>query len=525
RGSTGTVYLCSHVTLDKHVALKVLHPELSGNPGMVARFQREAQAAARLDHAHSVRVIDVQASGELLYLAMEYVEGRDLAQILMEDWPLSDERVITIMSQILSALAAAHALGIVHRDLKPENILLRAPKTDEEGRTSGDDVVVCDFGLAQLSPVRLAGPAIAQPRMHAVTAQGRVVGTPAYMSPEQARAESQDARSDIYSAGVLLFQLLTRTLPFVADAPLAVAAMHCVTPPPPPSGYRPVNAALEAICLKALSKTREARYQTAREMQLALDAALPKRPAAKSGKRLSVPPSFTRTSSPAVPLEHDSELLASSPTIIRRSRNHSLAPAELVVQPERAPRRRLSSQQRIGVAVALLALVSVPSLLTRAKQPRHLPPRAATAQPQVSPASLPLMAAEPIAPIAIAAPPKPAPAEAPSDIAATKIVDELDVAKREPRIVVKPEPIVQAKRTVRRAIDKPHTQVEVSAIEPQPLAADPNFNAMLASMQTVQTTAPSEEAQAAPRVPVETAQTAPAEEPIAALPAPIVLSN
>jgi serine/threonine protein kinase len=353
RGSTGTVYLCWHAALEKHVAVKVLHPELSGNPGIVTRFQREAQATARLDHAHSVRVSDFghDDAGDFLYLVMEYVEGRDLGQVLEEDWPLSDERIVSIMSQVLSALAAAHALGIVHRDLKPENILVRAA-SDASGATDGkpvDDVKVCDFGIAQLSPIRLTGPASGQaPRMHAVTAQGRVVGTPAYMSPEQARAEAQDARSDIYAAGVVLFQLLTRTTPFVAETPLSVAVMHCVTPPPPPSGFRPVNPALEAACLKALSKTREARFQSAREMQLALEAAV--------GKR--APQAATRRSAPPAARGRASSIALSA------TASQSLTPAEVVVA-DSTPKRQFTKLKGAAVAAVILALLGLPGILHR----------------------------------------------------------------------------------------------------------------------------------------------------------------
>jgi eukaryotic-like serine/threonine-protein kinase len=348
-GATGTVYLCFHATLDKHVAIKVLHAELAEDAAMVTRFQREAQAAARLDHPNSIHVSDFghDPATKRLYIAMDYVEGRDLAQIIDEDWPLADLRVAGIMSQVLSALGAAHRLGIVHRDLKPENILV----SGLAGAMPGTDVVkVCDFSIAQLSPIRLrgqAGSAVRNARLSSITAQGTVVGTPAYMSPEQARGEAQDARSDIYSAGVVLFQLLTRTVPFAAETPLSIAVMHCLTPPPPPSGYSAVNPALEAICLKALSKTREARYQSAREMQSAIEAAVARKSGAQQLRRISVPPPAGSAAISAVSAEE---------------RDGSLTPAERAIDPARplARRPRVPLIATGCAAAGLIALLGWP---------------------------------------------------------------------------------------------------------------------------------------------------------------------
>ncbi|MDB4937346.1 MAG: Serine/threonine protein kinase PrkC, regulator of stationary phase, partial [Labilithrix sp.] len=266
QGAMGAVYKARQVTLGTTLAIKVLHRQLAGEPMFAARFLREAQAASRVDHPSSMRVIDFGEEPDgLLYIAMEYVHGKTLAQIIEADSPLPVARIVDIACQALAALAVAHDIGVIHRDLKPENIMvLDGP--DDEGRRH-DIVKVCDFGVAKL----LEGGS----RAPSVTAQGVVVGTPEYMSPEQARGDALDARSDIYAMGVLLFHLMTGKVPFDSSTAFGTAFMHVNDEPTRPRLLNPgVDSRLEAICLKAMRKRPEDRHASARELRSELRALL-----------------------------------------------------------------------------------------------------------------------------------------------------------------------------------------------------------------------------------------------------------
>jgi len=267
-GATGTVYRATHLTLGRPLAVKVLARHLMDNPTAQARFRREARAASKLDHPNSVQVVDfgVEPDG-LTYLAMEFLEGRELYRAIFEDWPLGPERSARIIAQVLSVLQAAHELGIVHRDLKPENVML-VQRPDEHGNIV-EVVKVADFGIAKSIHNTASEDSLN------LTRDGTVHGTPEYMSPEQARGEELDGRADIYACGVMLYEMMTGTLPFSAESAFEVILKHLSDPVERPTVRRPdADPRLEPVVMRALAKKRQDRFPDAKSMRLALLEAL-----------------------------------------------------------------------------------------------------------------------------------------------------------------------------------------------------------------------------------------------------------
>ncbi len=248
-GGMATVYLAMDTRLDRQVALKVMHAELARDEEFVRRFIGEAKSVARLSHQNVVAVFDQGSDGPFLYLAMEYVPGRTLKELLRERGRFSPAAALDIMAGVLDGLAAAHASGIVHRDVKPENVLLTA-----DGRLK-----VADFGLARAQAA--AGH----------TRAGLLIGTVAYLPPEQVTGDSTGPRSDVYSAGVVLFELLTGRQPFTADTPIAVAYQHVNTDVPAPSALVPgIPAAVDQLVLAATSRDPALRPADASEFARAV---------------------------------------------------------------------------------------------------------------------------------------------------------------------------------------------------------------------------------------------------------------
>jgi serine/threonine-protein kinase len=257
RGGMGEVYKANHLSLDRPVVLKLLKKSFLNDPSIEQRFHREARAASRLNHPNSISIIDFgKTDDNTLFMAMEYLSGRSLARVIAEDQPIPEARVVHIGAQILAALAEAHALGIIHRDLKPENVML------ESRRDEPDFVKVLDFGIAKLNePGDGAGR---------LTQAGIVCGTPGYMSPEQVRGDELDPRSDIYSVGVILYEMLSGVLPFEADTPMGLVTKHLVEEVPPLSVRRPglqVSPGLEELVLRCLAKDREHRPASAEDLR------------------------------------------------------------------------------------------------------------------------------------------------------------------------------------------------------------------------------------------------------------------
>ena len=271
QGGMAEVFRGVDVRLGRDVAVKVLRADLARDPAFLARFRREAQAAASLNAPSIVSVYDTgeDASG-VPYIVMERVDGRTLREVLQQEGRLLPQRALEIGADICSALDAAHSAGIVHRDIKPANVML----------TRAGEVKVMDFGIARA----------AADVGSAMTQTAAIIGTAAYLSPEQARGEHVDARSDLYSTGCLLYELITGAAPFTGDSPIAVAYQHVREEPQPPSAYDDtLPEDVDTIVLTAMAKLPVLRYQSAQEMRADLLRASAGEPVLATPRRPPVP--------------------------------------------------------------------------------------------------------------------------------------------------------------------------------------------------------------------------------------------
>ena len=271
-GGMGAVYLAEHVLMRKRFAVKVLHAEMTRLPEMVARFEREAMAAAHIEHPNVAAATDFgKLENGAFFLVLEYIEGTSLRDVI-EKGPLEPRRALHIAHQIASALARATVLGIVHRDLKPENVMLVVRDGDP------DFVKVLDFGIAKVPVGEFASRVGANDAGQVLTQLGMVYGTPEYMAPEQALGQAVDARADLYALGAILFEMLTGVRPFDAESKVALLGMKVTSDPPALASKNAaveVPASVEAVVRRLLDKEAKNRFQDARELLDALrDCAL-----------------------------------------------------------------------------------------------------------------------------------------------------------------------------------------------------------------------------------------------------------
>jgi serine/threonine protein kinase len=276
KGGMATVYKAYQASVDRYVAVKVLPSQLAESKEFAARFQQEARFIARLEHPHILPVFDYGESDGVAYFVMRYLEAGTLKDKMVEGRPLPLKDIDKIFTQLAEALSYAHGRGIVHRDLKPANALI-----DSQG-----NIFLTDFGIAKL--LESASPRLTQ--------TDAILGTPAYISPEQAQSQPVDQRSDIYSLGIILYEMVTGSVPFVAETPLAVLFKHISDPLPPPSLVKPdVPPSIEKVILKALEKNQQNRFATAAEFVAAWKDALEERETV--AQETTLPPASPATAS------------------------------------------------------------------------------------------------------------------------------------------------------------------------------------------------------------------------------------
>ncbi len=346
RGGMAEVYEGDHPTLHRKVAIKVLHPHLMESEDFIARFEREARSAASLRHPNIVQVYDFDVEDEIVYMVMEFVDGGSLKDRMQgyakRKGYLPLKEVADVSRQVDRALDYAHKRGLVHRDVKPSNILI-----DQDG-----DAFLTDFGI-----VRIVSDT-------QFTSTGALIGTPHYMSPEQGRGETLTPASDIYSMGVILYEMLVGAPPYDADTPLAIIHKHNNEPVPHPRDLRPdLPEAVEAVVVQALSKTPEERFQSSGALSIALDAALelsPETMVAEPETHLAIEPE------PTPPTEVSGKPLP--PTLVGEEPSVGTAPGTTLVsepeeglEPAGAPEK--TTRRWIPFAVGGLAIIAVIAVL------------------------------------------------------------------------------------------------------------------------------------------------------------------
>ncbi|MBK6519263.1 MAG: protein kinase [Polyangiaceae bacterium] len=285
-GGMATVYRGVPVAGGAEVAVKIMNPDLAKESRFVRRFRREARAAAMLKHPNTVQILEFGVDRGMVFLAMELLQGFDLAMLLHRERRIPEARAVQIVVQVCRALSAAHEQSIVHRDLKPDNIMLVPTPSGTAPPIAGmgpnDFVKVLDFGIAKILDEDPSADRSVDTRAEPITQEksmltrvGTIVGTPAYMAPEQGRAEAVDARTDLYACGVLLYELITGRVPFSGETPMQVVMRHVNEPPRPPSDLSKVDPGLEQLIMRALAKYPSQRQQSAEEMAFDLLRLLP----------------------------------------------------------------------------------------------------------------------------------------------------------------------------------------------------------------------------------------------------------
>jgi len=353
QGGMATVYRAWDNRLDRLVALKVIDPELARHPEYVARFIREAKSAARLSHPNIVAVYDQSGQPPLAYLAMEYVPGETLRQLLGRRGRLAPREALEVLDAMLAGLAAAHRAGIVHRDVKPENVLLNDAVLNSRQGSYAAAVKVTDFGLARTATADQGPGTTLASSLGGAVPGGGLIGTVSYLAPELVQSGTCDARSDVYSAGIVLFELLTGRKPFTGGSPMEIARRHVTERVPAPSLLLPgLDPALDALVASATARDPNVRPADAtafREQVRAVYANLPDtalnfgaRPGPES--TLPLPPEPTRTAEPT------RNFAAAQPNIRPRT-----SPRQGYVVDDAPPRR---SHKGLIIFVVILILAA-----------------------------------------------------------------------------------------------------------------------------------------------------------------------